>query len=114
MSGAALFFWMVTALHVSLSASVQIRAVRTQSSEGLALSKGQRKDGWFACALMTLMLVLDRLPLTEETTPAPAVGEWVASVLGDASSLAGWVYLVCAIVMAWLVRRALERRRLLP
>jgi len=111
MNGATLFFWMVTALHVSLSASVQIRAVRLQSSEGIALSKSQRKDGWFACALMTLMLVLDRAAFMQGITQDG--GEQASSALGDASGLTGWVYLVGALVMAWLVRRALERRRLL-
>jgi hypothetical protein len=99
MSAAALLFWGLAAAKVLLSAPLQIRAAQARTPEGLHLARGQRKDDWLAMGAMLAVLLVDAHALGGDPP------------FGPAPELAGGVYLVGTVTLAWLVQRTWQRLR---
>ena len=90
---ASQLFWLVATLNVVLSVGFALRTRNVTTGEPsekhLTLARGQRKDDWLTCAVIWSALM--------------SKGQPISPVL----------FLVGAMVLAWLTQRTVHRVRLL-
>lgn len=112
MSPAAAFFWTLGGVNVLLSMRIQIRAARIQTPNTLRQAKGQKKDDWLGTAVMLLVIISDETALTGWLYLQ--IKEAIHAAVGTTPNVAGTVYLLATITMAWLLKRTMQRLQLPP
>ena len=90
-----------------LSAPIQIRAAQARTPERLREARSQRKDDWLAMVVMVLALLSDSYPLTGWAYLQ--IREAMGQQAGQTTDLAGWIHVVGAVTLAWLVQRSVRR-----
>lgn len=107
MSPAAALFWVLAGASVFVSMRVQIRAARIRTPAAVRHATSQRKDDKLALVVMLAVISCDETSLLGWLyLKARAV---VVDTLGYMPNVAGVVYLLGTVTIAWLVRRSMQR-----